>query len=118
MYKIDSRKIETALVVIVEGYCNQEAGDEIIQFVQQQFETGKAKNLIFNYFNCTGINSPGVARVLEATEIVTEDFAGQVYICGLDKVKTSFFEMVGILELAEIAKDESTAVKMISGDAA
>lgn len=116
MYKIGTRKNQNTLTAIVEGYCNQEAGDELVSKVQLELESGNTRNLILNFADCSGVNSPGVARILEITEMVIEDFNGRVFICGLDKVKTSFFEMVGILELAKVLENEAEALKSISSD--
>lgn len=114
MYKIGTSKNDTILTANIEGYCNQDAGDELVNKVQLELESGSSRHLILNFADCSGVNSPGVARVLEITEMVIEDFNGQVFICGLDKVKTSFFEMVGILELAKTAENEAAAFKIIS----
>jgi len=116
MFNLNKHLHGSTLVIKIEGYCNQDAGDDLLKIIQGEFESGSSKHLVFNFSLCNGVNSPGVARVLEATEIVTEDFNGRVYLCGLDKIKTSFFEMVGILELAEAVSGEEEALKLIAVD--
>ncbi len=113
MFTLEKKSFDKNLVVKVAGYCSQNAGDSLLKMVQEIFEAGLAKNLILEFSQCHGVNSPGVARILEATEQVIEDFGGKVYICGLDKVKTSFFEMVGVLELAEAFSTEEEALKAL-----
>ena len=114
MFEISKSSHERIAMLKVNGYCNQEAGDELLKIVRHEFETGSFADLIIDFAQCSGVNSPGVARVLEAAEIVTEDFGGSVVMSGLDKIKRSFFQMVGILELAAAAPDETAAIKLLS----
>ncbi len=96
-------------IIRIKGYCNAEAGQEIIKTVEGTLRTGKVR-LVMDFSTCDLINSPGIAAIMEVTFRIKDDFRGDIVISGLDPMKESLLRMAGVFPVAQTAKDVPEAL--------
>jgi len=99
--------------VTVSGYCNETTGDSLVGEIKKVLEEGKARKFLMDFSACEIVNSCGVAKVLDAVEMIGIDFQGKVIICGLNVTTKSFFDMVGVFDSAEFTSTLAEARKFI-----
>lgn len=110
-YEFRQRLQDGVVIVEVHGYFNDQAGKALTTLVQDQVRGGHTIFLL-DFGPCSVINSTGVATFLDLTLALTEDYQGRLLICGLDRVKQSVLEMVGITSMATLARDVAEALTL------
>lgn len=97
-------KINNLVIITIVGYFNQNTGLEISNMLIPYFEKN-IEYFIFDFSKCTTINSPGLGELFQLTLKVVDEFKATMYVTGLDRLKQSVFNMVGILSLAQEVKN-------------
>lgn len=114
MHQLTSELKVGILSVGISGYCDETCGDALMKLIRKALEEDKAAHFILDFSECSVVNSPGIAQVVEGVELIHIDFQGQVAICGLDATQKSFFRMTGIFEMAMLAEDRVQATHLLS----
>ena len=86
-------------LVRIQGYFNAEAATDL-QKAGEEILAKKILKIVLDFSACPSVNSPGAVAILDFCLKVTDDFRGRVIIFGLNQLKQSFFEMVGIFPVA------------------
>ncbi|MFZ5949995.1 MAG: STAS domain-containing protein [Candidatus Rifleibacteriota bacterium] len=110
MFSTEHKLDGQILVFFIKGYFQDESGTSLLEKVREELTGKKLRGIVLDFSQCTSINSSGVARLMDTSELVVLDHETDLVVCGLDKTKSSFFEMFGILELAELKENLDGAV--------
>ncbi|MBU1108454.1 MAG: hypothetical protein KKB51_17395 [Candidatus Riflebacteria bacterium] len=112
-FEITTETTSDYLLIRQSGYFNAEAAVEFSSIISGALESGKC-NFIVNLENCSSVNSPAVAHILDLCLQIVEDHHGAIVIFGLNNLKKSFFEMAGIFPLASSTNSFEEAVLIIN----
>lgn len=99
-FNITSEVRQGVVVLILEGFLDDKAGEEIYSIVQESMGK-KLSRYVFDFEKVRNICSPAVAAVLDVSEKITDQVSGRVYMSGLSELNHKIFEMVGIFLFAE-----------------
>ena len=110
-----TKEVGIVSLIGISGYYNEDGGRELRRTVEGILRSGKNR-IVVNFANCTGINSPGVAVMIELAVLITEDFRGKMVLCGLDELKKKVFNLAGILGLAQVAVGETQAAEVAGAE--
>lgn len=100
-------------VLRIIGYLSKEAGLELASRVATLLAAGQNR-LIFDFTGCSNLSSPGVALLLGLV-IRIDEAAGGVSVCiGLDRSKTEFLQILGVLPIARAAGDLNAATALLA----
>jgi anti-anti-sigma factor len=103
---------EDVCIMRVSGYFSADTGKELAQKVEESLRNGRLK-FVFDFADCTSVNSPGAAAVLDIVLRIHDDFRGRVFITSLRSLMQNLFEMVGIFPLAGSAdKIEAALIEL------
>lgn len=111
-YEFDVTATDGIPTIFVKGYFTEEAGLKAQDLVRELLEK-KMVSLIMDFSECKLINSPGVVEMSNLTIVVIDEYKCKLVLTGLDDLKVSVFEMVGILPMADQAQTISDAVQKI-----
>ncbi|MEW6709125.1 MAG: STAS domain-containing protein [Candidatus Riflebacteria bacterium] len=114
MFSIERKLNDKVLIIRIKGYCKDESGTSILEKVREELTCKKLRGIILEFSECTSINSSGASRLMDTSELVVLDHETDLVVCGLDKTKSSFFEMFGILELAELKENLAEAISYLN----
>jgi anti-anti-sigma factor len=84
------------LIMRPRGYLDAAAGEKVKAACVDALGKGIRK-VVLNLTGSPVINSTGVAQILEMTEILVDDHAGILGLCGLSELTMSVLKMVGLL---------------------
>lgn len=99
-------------VVSFIGHCKVEGIADLAAQLQK-FALEGHRRFVFDYSACRLINSPAMGEILEAVLLIDGDFEGYVVVCGLDSLKETLFSISGIIPIAQLAPDVTTALKLL-----
>lgn len=99
--------------VIINGYLASDGGEELRKVVIDLLKTGK-NEIILDFSKCSIISSPGVAAIFDSICRIQEDYQGNSVIMGLDKSKTDFLFMTGVLPMIEAASTIEEAIDIMT----
>ena len=88
--------------ILLKGYADQHAAVKLEQIVIRALKDETLLGIVFDFKACKVFNSPCIVKLYELVEMATVEREISVVFSGLDKTKASFFEMFGILEVAEM----------------
>ena len=96
-------------VVRTNGYFDEKGGEAVRKAVEEAFINGCQK-FVLNFSGSPVINSPGIAQLLELTEIIVDERKDQLAYVGLNELTMGVFKMVGLLSYGEAFAEESEAL--------
>jgi len=95
------------------GYLGKEGGEKLLATIVPILKSGKT-GIVIDLVDCKVISSPGIAALWDILMIVTDDYKGKVVLSGLDKSKTMFLKIAGVLPLAQTAETVEAGCKLLS----
>lgn len=95
-------------LIAAAGYINNEGGQAIADAATQLIEQG-VKTLLIDLEGTRIINSIGVSILLEIMEKLIED-QGQLAFCNLTATISKTFEIMGLVQYAQIYPDRASAI--------
>ncbi len=102
-------------LIAAAGYINNEGGQAIADAASDLLDQG-CKTLLIDLDGTRIINSIGVSILLEIMEKLLED-EGRLAFCNLTPTIAKTFEIMGLVQYAEIHADRQTALTQLSSDA-
>ena len=112
-FEISVKEIVPGIPVVgFKCYLAGNGGEKLKETIVPMLKSGKI-NIVINLAECKTISSVGIAALLEILMLILDDFKGEMVLTGLDKSKTVFLEMTGILPLAPTAANVEDACKML-----
>lgn len=102
-------------LIAAAGYINNEGGQAIADAATQLMDEG-AKTLLIDLDGTRIINSIGVSILLEILER-TLDEKGKLAFCNLTPTISKTFEIMGLVQYAEVYPDRDAALAALEGDA-
>jgi anti-anti-sigma factor len=96
-------------VVRTNGYLDEKGGETVRKAVEEAFLKGFQK-FVLNFAGSPVINSPGIAQLLELTEIIVDERKGQLAYVGLNELTMGVFKMVGLLNSGDAHQGEAEAI--------
>ncbi len=102
-------------LIAAAGYINNEGGQAIADAASQLIDEG-AKTLLIDLDGTRIINSIGVSILLEILE-KTLDEKGRLIFCNLTPTISKTFEIMGLVQYAEVYPDRDAALAALGGDA-
>ncbi|RCK79451.1 MAG: hypothetical protein OZSIB_0091 [Candidatus Ozemobacter sibiricus] len=109
-FTIHEEDLQGTPVLTVQGYFSDVTGRDLLTRLERLIGTGRT-TCIIDLGPCTVINSPGLGTMLDLTLKVVDDLRGRLILTGLDRVKTSVLEMVGVLAMVTVAPDRAAALR-------
>jgi len=114
--KLDKDVLSSGVgLIAAAGYINNEGGQAIADAATELIEGG-CRSLLIDLEGTRIINSIGVSILLEIMEKLLED-NGQLAFCNLTPTISKTFEIMGLVQYAEIHPDRETALKNLDGNA-
>lgn len=95
-------------IVRTNGYLDDYGGMAVNKAVEEAFLKGFQK-FVLNFTDSPVINSPGIAQLLELTEIIVDERKGLLAYVGLNELTMGVFKMVGLLNSGDSFNSESEA---------
>ncbi len=107
-FRLDLKKGDGVGIMAVEGYINNEGGEEITAACDQCVEEG-IKDFVINLEQCKIVNSMGVSCLIEVIEKV-KDLKGSVGFCNVAPTMAKTFKIMGLLQASSIYENEAKAL--------
>ena len=107
-FRLDLEKGDGVGILAVEGYINNEGGEEITAACDQCIEEG-IKDFVINLEQCKIVNSMGVSCLIEVIEKV-KDLKGRVGFCNVAPTMAKTFKIMGLLQASSIYESEAEAL--------
>lgn len=92
------------------GYLDENGGQILFETAEKWFSKG-FRHFIFNFNESPVINSQGIAKIIELTEIIVYEKKGALAFVGLNELTNSVFRMMGLLKIGHAYPDESSALE-------
>jgi anti-anti-sigma factor len=112
-FTCETAKENDIVIVRSNGYLDEKGGAAVRKAVEEAFEKGFQK-FVLNFAGSPVINSPGIAQLLELTEIIVDERKGQLSFVGLNELTMGVFKMVGLLNSGKAFPNEAGALKSFS----
>jgi len=108
-----TEKLDVQTVILrLEGYFSQDAGKVLQKHVENLLHQ-KFMFFVIDFSNCSSINSPGAAALLDTTMLIVEDFRGAVVLSGLKPLAAALLSMVGVIPPAMTAANVEEGLKAL-----
>lgn len=99
----------------ISGYFAKEGGAMLRRQVMEILER-RPGSFVFDFRGCSLISSPGAAALLDLSLIIVDDYQQRLVISGLDRSKTEFLDITGVIPVAEVAKTREEALQILQED--
>ena len=116
-FEIKEEIHQTVVVLGLHGYFSDESGKILLAKIRPLLQE-KRMRFVIDFTDCSSINSPGAAKLMEIVLLIVEDFRGAVVITGLKPLAASLLSMVGVIPPAEAAATVPEAIAKLTGGAA
>lgn len=99
-------------IVLLSGYFDEDLANLVVKKTEELLQAGKV-NLIFDFTQCSAINSLAVGQLQFLTMRIVEDFRGHLLLSQLKPIMVRVFELAAITPYAEIAPNIEKAVELL-----
>lgn len=99
-------------IIHTHGYIDANAGEMILSEMKSFFAKGERK-FLFNLKDTEIINSAGVSKFIDIIKVSMED-DGTIAFCDLIDIIETTFDIMGLVDYADIYKTQDEAVKAMS----
>jgi len=103
---------EGVCIIQVKGYCETQAGENILKIVEQRLRN-QCVCFVIDFTECTIINSPGISKLGEVSQKIVEDFQGRLFLTTSNPLIKRVFEVSGLTLEAQVAANVDEALKWI-----
>lgn len=110
-FNIKTEMSGNTIVIRTDGYINNIAGEKISQLFSDNANS-HVKNAVFDLEKSKVVNSIGISYLLEVIEKLSEN-KGKVVFLNLDPSVEKTFNIMGILEFAEMADSLDSALSSL-----
>lgn len=112
-HNVSYRTQESAVIIVLSGYIEQEASAKVIEIFDKQLS--EKKIFIFDFSEVSIVNSGGISCLLDIFSRKIADTSLNFALCKLNHSTQYSFKIVGIFNLAKEFPDVETAVKELCG---
>jgi anti-anti-sigma factor len=109
---VPSRCVGTAAVIYASDYLNKLSGERIERECKRQLESG-CQTLVIDFRGTELVNSIGVSILLGVIDIAEKNGA-QVIFSAVNSNTLQLFEMLGLMRLVALARDEHEALSSLT----
>lgn len=99
----------TAYVLRSSGYLDENGGAILQKAVEDALPKG-FRQFVLDFTHSPVINSQGIARLIEISEILVDEKKGKLAYIGLNDLTMNVFKMVGLLKMGSAFPTEDAAV--------
>ena len=108
-FGLNARREGDTGVLEVEGYINNDGGEQVAEVCYQMIDEG-VKQFVINLERCKIVNSMGVSCLIEIIEKVKE-MEGSVGFCCVTPTTAKTFKIMGLLQASNIYESEGEALQ-------
>ncbi len=110
-FALNARREGDIGVLEVEGYINNDGGEQVAEVCYQMIDEG-VKQFVINLERCKIVNSMGVSCLIEIIEKVRE-MEGRVGFCCVTSTTAKTFKIMGLLQASSIYESEGEALQEV-----
>ncbi len=100
----------TICIIRTSGYLDEAGGQVLSETIGKWLPKG-IRHFVLNFKGSPVINSQGIARLIELTEVVVDEKKGGLAFVGLNELTMGVFRMVGLLKVGQAFPDEASAIE-------
>lgn len=108
VFKVTSRQAGNAIVIAVEGYINNLAGEKILDEFNRRTAEGH-RRFVLNLEKTQLVNSIGVSILIEMIE-KAQELNGSIAFCCLLPIIAKTFKIMGLTQYAQVYETEAEAL--------
>lgn len=113
-FTLQTDTIDKIFVIRSKGYLDEKGGEILFEAFQKAIPQGHQK-FILNLSDSPVINSQGIAKIIEISEIIVDENNGELAFVGLSELSEDVFKMVGLLQLGDTYNTEQEAIEYLNG---
>jgi len=110
-FSLTSEVKDGCLVIITNGYVNNQGGEQIADEFEKHFKKG-TKKVVINLAKSKVVNSIGISYLIEIIEKLNE-VSGKLYFTNLDSSIEKTLTIMGLFNFAEKAETVDDAVNAL-----
>ena len=110
-FSLTSEIKDGCLVIVTDGYVNNQGGEQIANEFEKHFEKGTQK-IIINLKKSKVVNSIGISFLIEIIEKLNE-VGGKLYFTNLDASIEKTLTIMGLFNFAEKTATVEEAIKAL-----
>ncbi len=108
VFKVTSRQAGKFIVITVEGYINNLAGERILDEFNRWTAEG-CRHFVLNLEKTQLVNSIGISILIEMIE-KAQELQGSIAFCSLLPIIAKTFKIMGLTQYAQVYETEAEAL--------